>query len=70
MILQQDGLRTPTLLARAAANLAVALCASTQQMDGAWRVIAARAAGGEGFAGTTEQGGWGCMEGWLLPSTT
>lgn len=57
MILQQDGLRTPTLLARDAANLAVALCASAEQMDGAWRTLAARAGGGEGFAGSTAEGG-------------
>ncbi|PRW60209.1 hypothetical protein C2E21_0749 [Chlorella sorokiniana] len=55
MILQADGLRTPTLLARDAANLAVALCATSEQMDGAWRTLAARAAGAEGFAGTTEE---------------
>ena len=58
MILQADGLRTPTLLARGAANLAVALCASSEQMDGAWRTLAARAAGTEGFAGTSAEGGW------------
>ena len=67
MILQQDGLRTPTLLARDAANLAAALCASTQQMDGAWRVIAARGAGGEGFAGTTAEGEWKWVwRGWVV----
>ena len=56
MILQADGLRTPTLLARDAANLAVALCASSEQMDGAWRTLAARAAVTEGFAGTGAEG--------------
>ena len=57
MILQADGLRTPTLLARDAANLAVALCASSEQMDCAWRTLAARAAGTEGFVGTSTEGG-------------
>ena len=58
MILQADGLRTPTLLAFDAANLAVALSASSEQMDCAWRTLAARAAGTEGFAGTSAEDGW------------
>lgn len=73
-IVKPDGLRTVTLLARDVASLATALCAGTEEMSDAWRVLALQH--DEAFSGTAEQGrlgptegcvglGWGWV--WVLP---
>lgn len=62
---KDDGLRSVTLVARDAANLCTALCATGADAAELWRTLAYTAVDGQRYSAVTpvEQGAWRCFVG-------
>lgn len=62
---KDDGLRSVSLVARDAANLCTALCATGADAAELWRTLAYTAVDGQRYSAVTpvEQGAWRCFVG-------